>query len=158
MLAAAVSLFAVMVPASRAVAHGGAEGTAKELVLTAIAIIQTQPNEHAAIEDKLHDAMTSDKTAGIDVETLRRADEAFRADDLRRTQLLLQQSVHACPGLPILNVASAPRVPAGLALCPSPSGLKELSGGSVGGTEGFLLGIAAVILIALGATVAIRIH
>jgi hypothetical protein len=157
-LVIAMSAFVLVLPATAAVAHGGAEGTAKELVLTAIAIVQTQPKEQAAIEDKIHDAMDSKQTAGVDTATLRRADEAFQSHDLRRTQLLLQESVHACPGLPILNVASAPPVPAAPALCPAPSRLRELAGGNVGGTEGVLLGIAAVILIALGSTVALRVR
>jgi hypothetical protein len=50
---AALAACAVVVPVTAAFAHGGEEGTARELVLTAIAIMQTQPGEHGATADKI---------------------------------------------------------------------------------------------------------
>lgn len=158
MLVTVLSAGAVLLPMSAAFAHGDEEGTAKELVLTAIAIIQTQPGQHSAIEDKIHDAAESKQTAGVDPGLVRAADKAFEAGNLRRTQVLLQQSVGACPGPPILNIPSAPRLPSGAALCPASGSLEDLKGSAVGGAEGVLLGIAAVALIGLGATLAWRIR
>ncbi len=158
MLVAALSALAVVMPASAALAHGGEEGTARELVLTAIAIIQTQPGERAAVEDKIHDATDSKETAGVDLGVVRRADSAFESGNLRRTQVLLQQSVRACPGPPILNIASAPRFPGGAALCPASTSLTDLASSRIGGTEGALLALGAVALIASGAVLAVRIR
>lgn len=158
MLFTLVSAFAVVLPASTALAHGGEEGTARELVLTAIAIIQTQPGEHGAIEDKIHDATDSKDTAGVDLGLVRQADRAFEAGNVRRTQVLLQQSVGACPGPPILNVPAATRFPGGSALCPASASLEELKGSAVGGAEGVLLAIAAVALVGSGAVLAVRIR
>ncbi len=148
----------VILAASTAFAHGGEEGSAKDLVLTAIAIIQTQPGEQGAIEDKIHDATDSKESAGVDLGLVRQADRAFEAGNVRRTQVLLQQSVRGCPGPPILNVPSAPRFPGGVALCPASKGLKDLAGSRVGGAEGVLLAVGAVALIGLGALFALRIR
>jgi hypothetical protein len=76
---------------------------------------------------------------------------------VRQAQVLLQQSVRACPGPPILNISSAPRFPGASVLCPAAGSLKDLKGSTVGGAEGVLLGIAAVALIGLGAILAWRI-
>jgi hypothetical protein len=154
----AVCTCAVALPVTAAFAHGGEEGTARELVLTAIAIMQTQPGEHAAIEDKIHDATDSKQTAGVDVASVQQADKAFEAGSMRRAQLLLQQSVRACPGPSILNIPSAPRYPGGSALCPAAASLEQLKGSAVGGAEGALLGVAAVVLIGVGATLVWRIR
>ncbi len=153
-----LSACAVVLPGSAAFAHGDEEGTAKEVVLTAIAIMQTQPGEHGAIEDKIHDATDSKQTAGVDLGLVRAADKAFEAGNMRLAQVLLQQSVRGCPGPAILNIPSAPRFPGGAALCPAAGSLKELKGSAVGGTEGVLLGLAAVALIGVGATLAWRIR
>ena len=158
MVFAALAACAVVVPVTAALAHGGEEGTAREFVLTAIAIMQTQPGEQDAIADKIHDATDSKQTAGVDPALVRAADKAFEAGNARRAQLLLQQSVGACPGPPILNISSAPRLPGGPVLCPAAASLKDLKGSEVGGDEGVLLGIAAVTLIGLGATLAVRIR
>jgi len=158
MLFAVVSMCVVVVPERAAFAHGGEEGTARELVLTAIAIMQTQPGERGAIADKIHDATDSKQTAGVDPVLVRAADKAFEAGNVRQAQLLLQQSVQACPGPPILNISSAPRFPGASVLCPAARSLKDLKGSAVGGAEGVLLGIAAVALIGLGATLAWRIR
>jgi hypothetical protein len=158
LLLVCVAAFVVALPVESAFAHGDEEGTARELVLTAIAIMQTQPGEHTAIEDKIHDATDSTETAGVDLGLVRQADRAFEAGDLQRTQVLLQQAVSACPGPPILNIPAAPRFPGGTALCPASASLRALNRSAVGGGEGVLLGIAAVVLIGLGATLAVRIR
>ncbi len=77
MLVAALGALAVVMPATAALAHGGEEGSARELVLTAVAIIQTQPGERGAVEDKIHDAMDSKETAGVDVGVVPRASRTW---------------------------------------------------------------------------------
>jgi hypothetical protein len=161
-LAAALSLIGVIAVtvalAQPALAHEGEEVVpAVTDVQEAIAILATHPSfasqasvlEHAT--DKVNDALKSNDARGVSLSLLSKAQAALESGQLDQALTLLEQSIGACPGAPVINPANAPRTPPPLASpCPSPAAhLLALPRSPIGGTkEPVLIAVGAVLILA----------
>ena len=120
----AVATLAVVVFAAPALAHEGEKSTpARTLAQIAVAIIRTQPDQIDAAADKINDAIEAEDHTGLDVALVEQAQQALRAGDMAKTELLLEQALGACPGQPVTN--PNPKgirggLPARITACPAP--------------------------------------
>lgn len=108
-LAAASLAVALLAPS--AVAHEK-DLPARKLVQQAIALLRTQPDRVAVIEDKIHDALKAKDVKGVDLALVRRADQAFDRRDLHRAWDLLEQAIGAAPHRVVTQPNPRPRTPA----------------------------------------------
>lgn len=161
-LAAALSMIGVIVVtvalAQPALAHEGEEGVpAVTDVQQAIAILATHPSfssqasvlEHAT--DKVKDALESNDARGVRLDLVTQAQAALQSGQLDQALTLLEQSIGACPGAPVIDPANAPRTPPPLSSpCPSPAAhLLALPRSPIGGTkEPVLIAVGAVLILA----------
>jgi|GEM_PF-3793044 hypothetical protein len=150
LLTVLVSAFLIVfATATAAVAHGGAGGTAEELVLTAIAVLEVHPAPSAAVDDKIIDAQKAKDASGVKMALVRQAGLALERGDVTGTKRLLEQSVGACPDNDILNVSDqSPKPP-----CVAPAHSLALARRSVGGTSEIVLLIVAGIFGLSGAVI-----
>ncbi|HYT81161.1 MAG TPA: hypothetical protein VEQ37_18280 [Actinomycetota bacterium] len=158
MVLAATTVLAVMVGlASPALAHEGEESVpAITDVQEAIAILAEHTGEfpksevvdHAA--DKVHDAMDSNDTRGVRLDLVKQADTALEAGRMGEAVTLLERSIGACPGAPVIEPENAPRTPPTLTSpCPSVPHLQALDRSPVGGAkEPILIALGAVLILA----------
>lgn len=79
-------------------AHEGEDETsAKELVLQAIALLRSQPEQKKSIEDKMHDALEAEDGSGVDLVLVEQADEVFEAGEVHEAWDVLEEAVGAPP-------------------------------------------------------------
>jgi len=152
----ATVLFFALAPA--AFAHEEEKGVpAVTDVQEAIAIIAGHQGSFPEAEvidlalDKVMDALESDHTEGVDLDLVRQAKPAVENGDLDTALVLLERSIGACPGAPVINPNTAPRTPPALASpCPSPAAhLRGLSSSPVhGAQEPVFLAVAGVLILA----------
>lgn len=144
-LLAWLAVAALAAPAS---AHEGEEKVpARTQVQVAVALITTQPEQMDLAADRINDAIEAEDQGGVDVGRVKQAQAAFRAGDVSRTELLLEQALGACPGEPVVNPAG---VRAKLPQTPCPTPAHELALGRVP-----VHGTAKPVLLAVGAVLAL---
>jgi len=91
---------------------------AKVLVQQAIALIDTRPADHHAIEERVEAALKAPITHGVDLSVVKHAMTALKGDDFRRARELLQTSIGAGPVVaerppkPIRETSGEPGKPA----------------------------------------------
>src|SRR5438093_5836283 len=120
-------------------------------VQEAIAILSSQPDLIDDAMDKVRDALGSEDTSGVRLDPVRQARAALDAGELDQALTLLEQSIGACPGSPVIDPENAPRTPPPLSSpCPNPAPhLLALSRSRVGGVQApVFLGIGAFLLMA----------
>ena len=143
--------------ASPAMAHEGEESVpAITDVQEAIAILAEHPGsfpvaqvaEHAM--DKVGDALESNETRGVLLDLVQQAKDALDAGRNEDALTLLERSIGACPGAPVIEPENAPRTPPPLSSpCPSVAHLQALDRTPVGGAEEpVLLAVSAVLILA----------
>jgi hypothetical protein len=152
-----LAMLAMLAPAGRAWAHAGEEGVpAKDSVEEAIAIIASEPNLTDTIGDKINDAIDSNDQTSVDKSLVQQAQAVFESGDLEQTTLLLEESVGARPGQPVVNPNEGPRLPAASLPSAGPtSHLLALGGQRPDGTQTtVVLGFA--VILALGGALTAR--
>lgn len=118
-----ISLFLLAPPA---LAHEGEQGTpAVTDIQEAIAILATHPGSFPQAEivdhalDKVKDAQAASNSNGVDLHLVVQAQTALEAELLDEALTLLERSVGACPGAPVIDPNAAPRTAPPLASpCP----------------------------------------
>lgn len=91
-----VAVFALSVPS--AFAHEGeTSDKASDLVRQAIAVMVNEPDNTAAVDDKLNDATNATDQAGVDPKELAAARDAMAAGDMHRARALAEVSIGAQP-------------------------------------------------------------
>lgn len=167
LLSATCSLVVLLALAPVASAHEGEENVpAITDVQEAIAIIAEHPGvfplpevvDHAM--DKVGDAQESSDTRGVDLGLVKQAETALQAGDMKHAEVLLEQSIGACPGTAVIDPDTAPRTPPPLASpCPSPPAhLLALSRSHVTGTEEPVLLAIGGLLIVIGLALVRRVR
>ncbi len=143
--------------ATPVLAHEGEEAVpAITDVQEAIAILAEHPGEFPASEvvdhamDKVKDAQASEVTRGVNLDLVAEAQTALEGEDVDRTLTLLERSIGACPGAPVIEPENAPRTPPALiSPCPSVPHLQALNRSPVGGTKApILITLGAVLILA----------
>ena len=131
----------------------------------AIAILAAHPGSFPQAEildhamDKVHDALDSNDTNGVDVGLVKQASDALDGKDLNGALLLLERSIGACPGAPVLNATSPPLSPQPLSSpCPNPRSLRGLPRSAVGGTQEPVLLVLAGVMILGGLALVRRVR
>jgi hypothetical protein len=154
----AVGLIALALgPTSTALAHTGEEDVpAITDVQEAIAILAEHPGlfppadviDHA--KDKVGDALESNDTRGVLLDLVTQAQDALTAEKSDDALTLLERSIGACPGAPVIEPQDAPRTPPSLSSpCPSVAHIQALDRTPVGGTqEPVLIAVGAVLILA----------
>jgi hypothetical protein len=161
LIAVGIAAAVVLGLAQAAFAHAGEENVpAFTDVQEAIAVLASQPDLVDDAMDKVHDALDSNDTMGVSLGLLRHAFAALNHDAMDSALVLLERSIGACPGAPVLNPQSPPRSPRPLSSpCPSPGAhLRALNRSPVGGTQEpvFIALGAAIVLAGLVLTRRIR--
>ena len=143
--------------ASSAVAHEGEESVpAITDVQEAIAILAEHAGsfppaevaEHAM--DKVGDALESEDVRGVQLDLVQQAKDALEAGLNEEALILLERSIGACPGAPVIEPQNAPRTPPALiSPCPSVAHIRTLDRSPVGGAqEPVLIAVGAVLVLA----------
>ncbi len=156
-LAVVGALALALGPTSVALAHEGEENVpAITDVQEAIAILAEHPGvfppaevaEHAI--DKVGDALESNDTRGVLLDLVSEAKDALVAGKTDDALTLLERSIGACPGAPVIEPQDAPRAPPSLSSpCPSVAHIQVLDRTPVGGTEEpVLIAVGAVLILA----------
>lgn len=138
-------------------AHEGEENVpAVTDVQEAIAILAEHPAlfpaedviDHAM--DKVGDALESNDTRGVDLDLVRQAKDALDAGTADEALTLLERSIGACPGAPVIEPQDATRtLPSLSSPCPSVAHIQALDRSPVGGVqEPVLIGVGAVLILA----------
>lgn len=163
-LAAALSLIGVIAVtvalAQPAFAHEEEKGVpAITDVQEAIAILASQPELADEALDKVKDAQESEMTSGVDLDMVRHAQTALESRQMDQALTLLERSIGACAGAPVIDPGNAPRTPPPLTSpCSSVAHLVALPRSPVGGAkEPVLLGVG-VLLVVAGLLLARRIR
>jgi hypothetical protein len=147
----------VLTIAPAASAHEGEENVpAFTDVQEGIAILASHPGSFPEAEvmdhamDKVHDALESNDTNGVDTALVKQASAALDRNDMLGALVLLERSIGACPGAPVLEPKEPPHTPEPLSSpCPNPQHLQGLARSAVGGTqEAIFLVLAGVMLVA----------
>ena len=104
--------------------------------------------EHAM--DKVGDALESEDSRGVQLALVQQAKDALEAGRNDDALTLLERSIGACPGAPVIEPQDASRTPPPLSLpCPSVAHIQTLDGSPVGGVqEPVLITIGAVLVLA----------
>jgi hypothetical protein len=119
-------------------------------VQEAVAILASQPELMDNAMDKVGDALESSDTRGVRLDLVRQAQAALDANQIDQALTLLERSIGACPGAPVLEPQNAPRTPPPLSSpCPSPaSHLLALDRSPLGGAkEPALIAVGAVLIL-----------
>ncbi len=110
---ASVVALALALPTGAALAHEEEEQVpARTLVKQAIALLRGQPEQVEAIEDKIHDALASEDTEGVDLELVEQADRAFEEGKIHLAQDLLEEAIGAAPHQVVATPNPEPGLPA----------------------------------------------
>lgn len=75
----------------------GESEQSSQLVREAIALMVNTPGNMAGIEDKIVDALSAPKQAGVDLAVVRQAESAFKQGDMHLVRSLLERSIGAQP-------------------------------------------------------------
>jgi hypothetical protein len=155
-----ITVWLVLALATAALAHMGEENVpAFTDVQEGIAILAGQPELMDNAIDKVHDALDSNDQSGVDVTLVKQASAALSRNDASAALLLLERSIGACPGAPVLNPVAPPRSPAPLSSpCPNPQHLEGLSGSAVGGAQETVFLVLAFAMIITGVLLVRRIR
>jgi hypothetical protein len=154
-LVVAIGPLVILAPTSAA--HEGEENVpAITDVQEGIAILAEHPGEFPSAEvtdhamDKVGDALESEDTRGVLLDLVRQAQDALDAGRNDDALTLLERSIGACPGAPVIEPQDAPRTPPPLSSpCPSLAHLQALDRSPVGGAkEPVLLALGAVLILA----------
>ncbi|MDP9302297.1 MAG: hypothetical protein M3P43_15615 [Actinomycetota bacterium] len=144
-------------PTSAASAHAGEEDVpAITDVQEGIAILAEHPGEFPAAEvtdhamDKVGDALESNDARGVRLDLVQQAKDALDAGRNDEALTLLERSIGACPGAPVIEPQDAPRRPPALSSpCPSLAHLQGLDRSPIGGAkEPVLLAVGGVLILA----------
>jgi hypothetical protein len=163
----AVGLIALALgPTSTALAHAGEEDVpAITDVQEAIAILAEHPGLFPAADvidhakDKVGDALESNDTRGVLLDLVTQAQDALTAEKSDDALTLLERSIGACPGAPVIEPQNAPRTPPSLSSpCPSVAHIQALDRTPVGGTQEPVLIAVGAVLILVGLGLARRIR
>jgi hypothetical protein len=156
-LAAVGALVFALGPTTAAFAHEGEENVpAITDVQEAIAILAEHPGLFPAEEvtdhamDKVGDALESNDSRGVVLENVSQAKDALDAGKTEDALTLLERSIGACPGAPVIEPEDAPRTPPPLSSpCPSLAHIQGLDRSPVGGAqEPVLIALGAVLILA----------
>lgn len=160
----AVGTMAGLVP--QAMAHEGEESVpAITDVQEAIAILAEHAGsfppadvaEHAM--DKVGDALESEDSRGVQLDLVQQAKDALDAGLNDDALTLLERSIGACPGAPVIEPQDAPRTPPPLTSpCPSVAHIQTLDRTPVGGAEEPVLITVGAVLVLAGLGLARRIR
>lgn len=95
-------------------AHQG-EVTAKsgEAVRQAIAYMVNDPKNMSAITDKMKDALDAKDTSGVNLALVKKAQVAFKANDMMGARTLLERAIGARPDMSGTNMQPILQVPPG---------------------------------------------
>jgi len=156
-LAVVGALVLALGPRMAALAHEGEEDVpAITDVQEAIAILAEHPGlfppeevtDHAM--DKVGDALESNDPRGVALDLVSQAKDALEAGKSSDALTLLERSIGACPGAPVIEPQDAPRTPPALSFpCPSLAHIQGLDGSPVGGAqEPVLIALGAVLILA----------
>lgn len=150
--AAVATLFVVIGAGPAWAGHlGEASMPAKQAVEQAIAIIASQPERLDLIAERIKEAIEADDSTGVDGSLVEQAQTAFEGGDLQAAMLLLERSVGARPGQPVVNPNPGPRLPAAaMPSSGSTSHLLAIGGTRPDGAQTALIASFAVILAAMG--------
>lgn len=156
-LAVTVAVGSITGLASPALAHEGEESIpAITDVQEAIAILAEHPGSFPSAEvaehamDKVGDALESEDARGVLLDLVQQAKDALDGGRNDDALTLLERSIGACPGAPVIEPENAPRTPPPLSSpCPSVAHLQALNRTPVGGAqEPVLLAVSAVLILA----------
>ena len=143
--------------ASPAMAHEGEESIpAITNVQEGIAILAEHPGSFPTAEvidhamDKVGDALESEDTSGVLLDLVQQAKDALDAGNIDEALTLLERSIGACPGAPVIEPENAPRTPPPLSSpCPSVAHIQALDRSPIGGAkEPVLIAVGAVLILA----------
>lgn len=82
-------------------AHGNeANEPARDLVLTAVAVLEAHPSGIDLVEDKINDALESTEPGDVDLDLVREARDTLAAGDLQQTTLLPSRGASEDPAIP----------------------------------------------------------
>ena len=113
-IAFAVSAFATVLLSTAVLAHEDEKvASAKTKVEQAIALIREEPDEMNAIMDYVKDSLEAEDTSGVNLDLVKQAGAALDANDMDRAEVLLEESVGACPAEQAPPQAGAWTPPAG---------------------------------------------
>jgi hypothetical protein len=153
-------------PASAALAHEGEESVpAITDVQEGIAILAEHPGlfppedvtDHAM--DKVGDALESSDPRGVLLDLVSQAKDALEAGKAGDALTLLERSIGACPGAPVIEPQDAPRTPPPLSSpCPSLAHIQALNRSPIGGAAEPMLIVVGAVLILGGLGLARRIR
>jgi hypothetical protein len=155
-LAVVGGLVLVLGPTTATSAHEGEENVpAITDVQEAIAILAEHPGlfpteevtDHAM--DKVGDALESNDTRGVSLDLVSQAKDALDAGKTDDALTLLERSIGACPGAPVIEPEYAPRTPPPLSSpCPSLAHIQGLDRSPVAGAqEPVLIALGAVLIL-----------
>jgi hypothetical protein len=151
--------------ASPAMAHEGEESVpAITDVQEAIAILAEHPGSFPVAEvaehamDKVGDALESNDTRGVLLDLVQQAKDALDAGRNDVALPLLERSIGACPGAPVIEPENARTPPPLSSPCPSVAHLQALDRTPVGGAEEPVLLALGAVLILAGLALARRIR
>ena len=117
-IAFAASLLATVLFATAVLAHEGEKvASAKTKVEQAIALIREEPDQMNAIMDHVKDSLEAEDTSGVNLDLVKQASTALDANDMDRAEVLLEESVGACPAEQAPPQAGAWTPPAGTKPC-----------------------------------------
>jgi hypothetical protein len=109
--------------------------------------------------DKVGDALESEDASGVLLDLVQQAQDALDAGQIDEALILLERSIGACPGAPVIEPQDAPRTPPSLSSpCPSVAHILPLDRSPVGGTEEPVLIAVGAVLILTGLGLARRIR
>jgi hypothetical protein len=164
--AAVLSAVLVIILAPPALGHEGEESVpAFTDVQEGIAILAGHPGSFPEAEvmdhamDKVHDALESEDKHGVDLPLLKQASGALDRNDMSGALVLLERSIGACPGAPVLEPKEPPRSPQPLSSpCPNPQHFQGVSSSAVGGTQEAVFLILAMGMVVAGLLLVRRIR
>jgi hypothetical protein len=117
----------------------------------------TEVIDHAM--DKVGDALESEDTTGVLLDLVQQAKDALDAENLDEALTLLERSIGACPGAPVIEPENAPRTPPPLSSpCPSVAHIQPLDRSPIGGIKEPVLIAAGAVLILAGLGLVRRIR
>ncbi|HEX6581889.1 MAG TPA: hypothetical protein VF195_13625 [Actinomycetota bacterium] len=161
-----IAVGSVAALAAPALAHEGEESVpAITNVQEAIAILAehvgsfppAEVAEHAM--DKVGDALESEDSRGVQLALVQQAKDALEAGRNDDALTMLERSIGACPGAPVIEPQDAPRTPPPLSLpCPSVAHFQTLDRSPVGGVQEPVLITVGAVLVLAGLGLARRIR
>jgi hypothetical protein len=154
-----VALAFIVGVASTAFAHEGEKNVpGVTLVQEAIAIARSQPELMDSVADKIKDTLDANNQANVNIDLVRQAQAALDSGNMAQVELLLEQSIGACPGQPVIAPGGLRSPQPITSPCPKVSHLTALNRVPVRGTARPVLLSLAVMAIAGGLLLARRVR